>query len=60
MHSEYGSHSIRRTKASIIYLATGYLRTVQIFLGHSKIEYTVRHLGIVAEDALALAENKEI
>ena len=53
-------HSLRRTKASIIYRATGNLRAVQILLGHSKIENTVRYLGIDVEDALALAENTEI
>jgi hypothetical protein len=59
MRSEYGTHSLRRTKASIIYWATGNLRAVQILLGHSKIENTVRYLGIDVEDALALAENTE-
>lgn len=44
MRSEYGTHSLRRTKASIIYRATGNLRVVQILLGHSKIENTVRYL----------------
>lgn len=53
MRSEYGTHSLRRTKASIIYRATGNLRAVQILLGHSKIENTVRYLGIDVEDALA-------
>ncbi|MBB5712555.1 tyrosine-type recombinase/integrase [Sphingomonas xinjiangensis] len=57
---EYGTHSLRRTKASIIYKATGNLRAVQILLGHSKIENTVRYLGVDVEDALALAENTEI
>lgn len=56
MRSEYGTHSLRRTKASIIYRATGNLRAVQISLGHSKIENTVRYFGIDVEDALALAE----
>lgn len=60
MRSEYGTHSLRRTKASIIYRATGNLRAVQILLGHSKIENTVRYLGIDVEDALTLAENTEI
>ena len=60
MRSEYGTHSLRRTKASIIYRATGNLRAVQILLGHSKIENTVRYLGPDVEDALALAENTEI
>ena len=43
---EYGTHSLRRTKASIIYKATGNLRAVQILLGHTKIENTVRYLGV--------------
>jgi site-specific recombinase XerC len=60
MRSEYGTHSLRRTKASIIYTASGNLRAVQILLGHSKIENTIRFLGIDVEDALALAENIEI
>jgi len=57
---EYGTHSLRRTKASIIYKATGNLRAVQILLGHSKIENTVRYLGVDVEDAPALAEGTEI
>ena len=57
---EYGTHSLRRTKASIIYKATGNLRAVQILLGHSKIENTVRYLGVDVEDALTLAEGIEI
>ena len=57
---EYGTHSLRRTKASIIYKATGNLRAVQILLGHTKIENTVRYLGVDIEDALTLAEGTEI
>ncbi len=60
MKSEYGTHSLRRTKVSIIFRATGNLRAVQILLGHSKIGNTVRYLGVDVEDALALAENTEI
>ena len=56
---EYGTHSLRRTKASIIYKATGNLRAVQILLGHTKIENTVRYLGVDVEDALELAEATE-
>ena len=56
---EYGTHSLRRTKASIIYKATGNLRAIQILLGHSKIENTVRYLGVDVEDALSLAEATE-
>ena len=57
---EYGTHSLRRTKASIIYKASGNLRAVQILLGHAKIENTVRYRGVDVEDALALAESVEI
>ena len=57
---EYGTHSLRRTKASIIYKATGNLRAVQILLGHTKIENTVRYLGVDVEDAVELAESTEI
>ncbi|QSR20032.1 integrase [Novosphingobium sp. KA1] len=55
-----GIHSLRRTKASIICKATGNLRAVQILLGHTKIESTVRYLGVDVEDALTLAEGTEI
>lgn len=57
---EYGTHSLRRTKASMIYKATGNLRAIQILLGHTKIENTVRYLGVDIEDALILAERTEI
>ena len=57
---DYGTHSLRRTKASIIYKQTGNLRAVQILLGHTKIESTVRYLGVDIEDALALAESTEV
>ncbi len=57
---EYGTHSLRRTKASIIYKATGNLRAVQLLLGHTKIENTVRYLGVDIEDALTLAEATEV
>ena len=57
---DYGTHSLRRTKASIIYKATGNLRAVQILLGHTKIENTVRYLGVDIEDALTLAEGIEV
>lgn len=59
-HEDYGTHSLRRTKASIIYKATGNLRAMQILLGHTKIENTVRYLGVDVEDALALAEATEV
>ena len=57
---DYGTHSLRRTKASIIYKATGNLRAVQILLGHTKIESTVRYLGVDIEDALHLAESTDV
>lgn len=56
----YGTHSLRPTKASTIYKATGNLRAIQILLGHSKIENTVRYLGVDVDDALSLAEATEI
>lgn len=55
----YGTHSMRRTKASLIYRRTRNLRAVQLLLGHSKIESTVRYLGIEVEDALELAEQTD-
>jgi len=58
--TEYGTHSLRRTKAAMIYRATGNLRAIQILLGHTKIENTVRYLGVDIEDALILAERTEI
>lgn len=58
--AEYGTHSLRRTKASMIYKATGNLRAIQILLGHTKIENTVRYLGVDIEDALKSAERTEI
>ncbi len=57
---EYGTYSLRRTKASIIYKQTGNLRAVQTLLGHTKIESTVRYLGVDIEDALTLAEHTEV
>jgi integrase len=57
---EYGTHSMRRTKASLIYKATGNLRAIQILLGHSNIENTVRYLGVDVDDAIALAERTEL
>jgi len=58
--NEYGTHSMRRTKASLIYKATGNLRAVQILLGHSNIENTVRYLGVDVDDALTLSERTDI
>ncbi len=56
----YGTHSMRRTKASLIYRQTKNLRAVQILLGHTKLESTVRYLGIEVDDALEIAEQTEI
>jgi integrase len=56
----FGTHSLRRTKATLIYRRTGNLRAVQLLLGHIKIESTVRYLGIEVDDALAIAEQVEV
>ncbi len=56
----FGTHSLRRTKAALIYRRTGNLRAVQLLLGHTKLESTVRYLGIEVDDALAIAEQVEI
>ena len=58
--SVYGTHSIRRTKATLIYRRTKNLRAVQLLLGHRKLESTVRYLGIEVDDALEIAEQTEI
>jgi integrase len=58
--AEYGTHSLRRTKAAMIYRATGSIRAIQILLGHTRIENTVRYLGVDVEGALLLAERTEI
>ena len=54
--SLFGTHSLRRTKATLIYRKTGNLRAVQLLLGHAKVESTVRYLGIEVDDALMIAE----
>ena len=56
----YGTHSLRRTKATLIYRRTGNLRAVQLLLGHSKIESTVRYLGIEIDDVIEIAEKIEV
>jgi integrase len=56
----YGTHSIRRTKATLIYRRTKNLRAVQLLLGHTKLESTVRYLGIEVDDALEISEQTEI
>jgi integrase len=57
---EYGTHSMRRTKANLIYRRTKNLRAVQLLLGHSKLESTLRYLGIEVDDALEISEQTEI
>lgn len=56
----FGTHSLRRTKVAQIYRKTGNLRAVQLLLGHTKIETTVRYLGVEVDDALRLAEQVEL
>ena len=56
----YGTHSLRRTKAALIYRRTKNLRAVQLLLGHTKLESTVRYLGIEVDDALEMAEQTEV
>ncbi|MGV7224389.1 MAG: tyrosine-type recombinase/integrase [Nitrospinales bacterium] len=58
--SLYGTHSLRRTKATLIYRRTKNLRAVQLLLGHTKLESTVRYLGIEVDDALEMAEQTEV
>jgi integrase len=56
----YGTHTMRRTKASLIYRRTKNIRAVQLLLGHTKLESTVRYLGIEVEDALEISEQTEV
>jgi integrase len=58
--SLFGTHSLRRTKATLIYRRTGNLRAVQLLLGHRRVESTVRYLGIEVDDALAIAEQVDV
>lgn len=58
--AKFGAHSLRRTKAVLIYRRTGNLRAVQLLLGHSKIESTVRYLGIEVDHAIEIAEKIDI
>ena len=58
--ASYGTHSMRRTKAAQIYRKTGNLRAVQLLLGHTKLESTVRYLGIEVDDALNIAEQIDL
>ena len=56
--ANYGTHTLRRTKATLIYRRTKNLRAVQLLLGHTKLESTVRYLGIEVDDALEMAEGR--
>ena len=58
--AEYGTHTPRRTRATLIYKRTKNLRAVQLLLGHTKLESTVRYLGIEVDDALEIAEQMEV
>ena len=58
--ADYGTHSLRRTKATLIYRRTKNLRAVQRLLGHRKFESTVRYLGVEVEDALEISEQTEV
>jgi len=58
--ANYGTHTMRRTKATLIYRRTKNLRAVQLLLGHTRIESTVRYLGIEVDDALEMAEQTEV
>jgi len=58
--ADYGTHSLRRTKATLIYRRTKNLRAVQLLLGHRKLESTVRYLGVEVEDALEISEQPEV
>ncbi len=58
--TRYGTHPLRRTKATLIYRRTKNLRAVQLLLGHTKLESTVRYLGIEVDDALEIAEQTEV
>jgi site-specific recombinase XerC len=58
--SQFGTHSIRRTKVTLIYRRTGNLRAVQLLLVHSKIESAVRYFGVEVDDALAIAEGIDV
>jgi site-specific recombinase XerC len=60
IRTEYGTHSMRRTKATLIYRQTKNLRAVQLLLGHSELESTVRDLGIEVDDALEISQQTEI
>jgi len=58
--NDYGTHSLRRTKATLIYRRSKNIRAVQLLLGHTKLESTIRYPGIEVDDALEIAENTEV
>jgi integrase len=58
--SRYGTHSLRRTKGTLIYKRTKNIRAIQLLLGHTKLESTVRYLGMEVDDALEISEQTEI
>ena len=58
--ADYGTHSLRRTKVSLVYKRTGNLRACQLLLGHTKLESTVRYLGVEVDDALVLSEQIDL
>jgi site-specific recombinase XerC len=58
--TSYGTHSMRRTNAPQIYRKTGNLRAIQLLLGHTRLESTVRYLGIEVDDALSMAEQIDL
>jgi len=58
--ADFGTHSMRRIKATLIYRRTKILRAVQLLLGHAKLELAIRYLGIEVDDALEISEQTEI
>jgi integrase len=58
--NDYGTHSLRLAKATLIYKRTKNLRAIQLLLGHTKLESTVRYLGVEVDDALEMAEQTEV
>ncbi|HAS6233382.1 tyrosine-type recombinase/integrase [Vibrio alginolyticus] len=59
MKTQYGTHSLRRTKATLIYANTKNLKAIQLLLGHAKLESTIEYLGVEIEDALRISESCE-
>lgn len=58
--ADYGTHSLRRTKVALVYKRTGNLRACQLLLGHTRLESTVRYLGVEVDDALVLSEQTDL